>query len=75
MFYHDQHHAGRRKRNRHTLLQPIVTGKIPEKYHIEVRAATATTVEEAKDLLAIDFDYITEKNGIMLFRKPKMFKG
>jgi len=41
----------------------------------EFDVAIATTVEEAKDLLAIGFDYITEKNGIMLFRKPKMFKG
>jgi hypothetical protein len=35
--------------------------------------ATATSVEEAKELLAVGFDYITEKNGIMLFRKPKRF--
>jgi hypothetical protein len=35
--------------------------------------ATATTVEEAKELLAVGFDYVTEKNGIMLFRKPKTF--
>jgi predicted ATPase len=41
----------------------------------EFDVATATTVEEAKDLLAIGFDHITEKNGVMLFRKPKMFKG
>lgn len=41
-----------------------------DQFHV----ATATTVEEAKELLATGFDYITEKNGIMLFRKPKMFK-
>jgi len=39
----------------------------------EFHVATATTVEEAKELLATGFDYITEKNGIMLFRKPKTF--
>lgn len=33
--------------------------------------ATAITIEEAKELLAIGFSYITEKNGIMLFRRPK----
>jgi hypothetical protein len=32
---------------------------------------TATTVEEAKIILAAGYDYITEKSGIMLFRKPK----
>jgi len=35
--------------------------------------ATATTVDEAKELLAAGFDYITEKNNIMLFRRPKRF--
>jgi hypothetical protein len=40
----------------------------------EFHVATATTIEEAKELLTTGFDYITEKNGIMLFRKPKMFK-
>jgi len=33
--------------------------------------ATATTIEEAKELLGVGFDYITEKNDIMLFRRPK----
>ena len=41
----------------------------------EFDVATATTVEEAKELLAIGFDYITEKSGIMLFRRPKRFAG
>jgi hypothetical protein len=36
---------------------------------------TATNVEEAKKLLAAGFDYITEKNDIMLFRRPKRFNG
>jgi hypothetical protein len=37
--------------------------------------ATATTVEAAKELLAVGFDYVTEKNGIMLSRRPKRFGG
>jgi len=32
---------------------------------------TATSVEEVKKLLKVGFDYITEKNGIVLFRRPK----
>jgi integrase/predicted RNA-binding Zn-ribbon protein involved in translation (DUF1610 family) len=39
----------------------------------EFEVATATTVEEAKQILSVGFDYITEKNGIMLFRRPKRF--
>ncbi|MFQ6076464.1 MAG: tyrosine-type recombinase/integrase [Candidatus Bathyarchaeia archaeon] len=39
----------------------------------EFDVATATTVDEAKELLAAGFDYITEKNNIMLFRRPKRF--
>jgi hypothetical protein len=34
---------------------------------------TAATVDQAKELLKVGFDYITEKNGIMLFRRPKRF--
>jgi integrase len=41
----------------------------------EFDVATATTIEEAKELLATGFDYITEKNNIMLFRRPKRFNG
>jgi len=37
----------------------------------EFDVATATNVDEAKELLAAGFDYITEKNNIMLFRRPK----
>ncbi|MCJ7425021.1 hypothetical protein MUP01_12255 [Candidatus Bathyarchaeota archaeon] len=37
----------------------------------EFEVATATTVEEAKKTLAVGFEYVTEKNGIMLFRRPK----
>ena len=40
----------------------------------EFDIATATTVDEAKTVLAAGCDYVTEKNGIMLFRKPKRFK-
>ncbi|MFB0513988.1 MAG: hypothetical protein ACETVQ_00275 [Candidatus Bathyarchaeia archaeon] len=39
----------------------------------EFEVATATTIEEAKELLAVGFDYVTEKNDIMLFRRPKRF--
>jgi len=39
----------------------------------EFDVATATNVEEAKQHLAAGFDYVTEKNQIMLFRKPKRF--
>ena len=39
----------------------------------EFDVATATNVDEAKELLAEGFDYITEKNNIMLFRRPKRF--
>lgn len=37
----------------------------------EFDVATATTVEEPKKTLAVGFEYVTEKNGIMLFRRPK----
>jgi hypothetical protein len=40
----------------------------------EFDVTTATTVEEAKTVLTAGYDYVTEKNGIMLFRKPKRFK-
>lgn len=39
----------------------------------EFEVGTATTVEEAKKLLSVGFDYVTEKDGIMLFRRPKRF--
>ena len=39
----------------------------------EYEVATATTIEEAKTIIAAGFEYIAEKNGIMLFRKPKCF--
>jgi len=37
------------------------------------RPGEAVTVEEAKQVLSAGFDYATEKNGIMLFRRPKRF--
>ena len=39
----------------------------------EFEVTTATTVDEAKEVLAAGFDYVTQKDGIMLFRKPKRF--
>lgn len=34
---------------------------------------TAKTIEEAKKAIGIGFEYVTEKNGIMLFRRPNRF--
>jgi hypothetical protein len=39
----------------------------------EFEVTTATNVEEAKKVLSHGFDCVTEKNGIMLFRRPKRF--
>ncbi len=39
----------------------------------EYQVAAATTVDEAKDLIASGYEYIIEKNGIMLFRRPKRY--
>jgi integrase len=39
----------------------------------EFEVAIATTVEEAKQIISAGFDYVTEKTGIMLFRRPKRF--
>ncbi len=39
----------------------------------EFKATSATTVEEAKKIRSAGFDYVTEKNGITLFRRPKRF--
>jgi len=41
----------------------------------EFDVATATTLEEAKELLAAGFNYITEMKGVKLFRRPKRFNG
>jgi len=32
-------------------------------------------VEEAKKVLSVGLEYVTEKNGIMLFRRPKRFSA
>jgi hypothetical protein len=40
----------------------------------EYEVTTAKTIDEAKLVLAAGFSYVTEKNGIMLFRKPKRYK-
>jgi len=39
----------------------------------EFEVTSGTTVEEAKQILSAGFDYVTERSGIMLFRKPKRF--
>ena len=39
----------------------------------EYEVATKTTIEEMKTITAAGFECITEKNGIMLFKKPKRF--
>jgi len=39
----------------------------------DYEVATASTLEEAKNVLASGFECVTEKDGIMLFRKPKRF--
>jgi len=39
----------------------------------EFEVTTATTVEEAKQVLSAGFDYVTEKKGIILFRRLKRF--
>ena len=41
----------------------------------EFDATTATTVEEAKQVLSAGFEYVTEKDGIMLFRSQKVLKS
>ena len=37
--------------------------------------ATATTVEEAKELAATGFQYFTTMDGIQIFRRPKLFEN
>jgi integrase len=39
----------------------------------EYEVTSATTIEEAKTVLSAGFEYVTEKDGVMLFRKPKRF--
>jgi hypothetical protein len=40
----------------------------------EFEVTTATSVEEAKQILSAGFGYVAQKDGVMLFRKPKRFK-
>jgi hypothetical protein len=51
----------------------IANGVVVHFKDSEFEVTTATTVEEAKQVLTAGFDYVTEKNGIMLFRRPKRF--
>jgi integrase len=39
----------------------------------EFEVATARNVDEAKQVLSAGYEYVTEKSGIMLFRRPKRF--
>lgn len=41
----------------------------------EFDVEAATNVEEAKQLLSAGFNYVLEKNNIMLFRRPKRFSA
>jgi len=34
---------------------------------------SATTIEEDQQLLKAGFEYVTERNGIKLYRRPKIF--
>jgi len=40
----------------------------------QFEVTTATTIEEAKQVLSAGFDYVTQKDSIMLFRRPKRFR-
>ena len=39
----------------------------------EYDVATTTTIEQVKTIVAAGYDYVTEKQGIMLFKRPKRF--
>jgi len=41
----------------------------------EFEVTSATTIEEAKEILSAGFDYVTQKDGVMLFRRPKRFSS
>ena len=36
-------------------------------------ATAATNIEEDQELLKVGFEYVTERNGIKLYRRPKIF--
>jgi len=40
----------------------------------EFEVTTATTIEEAKQVFSAGFDYVAQKDSIMLFRRPKRFR-
>jgi len=39
----------------------------------EYDVSAATTIEEDEQLLKAGFEYVTERNGIKLYRRPKIF--
>jgi len=39
----------------------------------EYDVSGATTIEADKQLLKVGFEYVTERNGIKLYRRPKVF--
>jgi hypothetical protein len=41
----------------------------------DFEVATASTVDEAKQVISAGYDYVAEKCGIMLFRRPKRFSN
>jgi hypothetical protein len=52
-----------------TKTKPIYRDFKDDQYEL----TTATTIEEAKQVLSAGFDYVAEKSGIMPFRRPKRF--
>jgi len=39
----------------------------------DYEVAIATSLEEDQELLKVGFEYVTNRNGIKLYRKPKTF--
>jgi hypothetical protein len=39
----------------------------------QFEVTTAISIEEAKKVLSAGFEYVTQKDGIMLFKRPKRF--
>jgi hypothetical protein len=39
----------------------------------EYDVTAATTIEEDQELLKTGFEYVTERNGMKLYRRPKIF--
>jgi len=40
---------------------------------VQYNFTTATTLEEAKKIVATGFEYMREMKGIQIFRKPKRY--